>query len=274
MTTPEAPIPVPIPILCSSFVFFLDCSGIRSQASKNFASHHHFRNEPRNGGPYFSVTLALDSGAVPIASASVLAAVPSPPASEPDVGPPPSGVSTSAAAEAQLKVRLVAIVREHYQFIWRSLRRLGVPEADCDDAAQRVLSVVAKKLPEVAPRAEKSFVFQTALRVASDARRAYGRARTVPDEDAVAGARDAAPSPEDEMHRKQARARLDEILDGLQTDLRAVFVLFELEEMSTNEIAALLSIPPGTVSSRLARARQEFQALAARARATEDRRRP
>jgi RNA polymerase sigma-70 factor (ECF subfamily) len=224
------------------------------------------------------VTLALDSGPMPIANASVLAAVPSVPASEPDVAPPPSGVGTTGArareAEAQLKARLVAIVREHYQFIWRSLRRLGVPEADCDDAAQRVLSVVAKKLPEVAPRAEKSYVFQTALRVASDTRRANGRARTVSDEDAVAAARDRAPTPEEEVTRKQARACLDEILDGLHTDLRAVFVLFELEEMSTNEIAALLSIPAGTVSSRLARARQEFQTLAARARASQDRRRP
>ena len=58
------------------------------------------------------------------------------------------------------------------------------------------------------------------------------------------------------------------LLDQLSLDLRAVFVLFELEELSTNEIAALLGIPAGTVSSRLHRARDEFQALCARARAS------
>jgi RNA polymerase sigma-70 factor (ECF subfamily) len=203
----------------------------------------------------------------------VLASVPAAPSSEPSSPSLSGGTSEdSRQAEAHQKLRLVVLVREQYQFIWRSLRRLGVPEADCDDAAQRVLSVIAKKLPDIAPRAEKSFVFQTALRVASDARRAKGRARAVPDEDAVASACDAAPTPEEEVHRKEARARLDEILDGLSTELRAVFVLFELEEMTTNQIAAMLSIPPGTVSSRLARARQEFHALAARARA--ERRRP
>jgi len=50
-------------------------------------------------------------------------------------------------------------------------------------------------------------------------------------------------------------------------ELRAVFVLFELEEMSTPEIADLLEIPTGTVASRLRRAREEFQKLVTRLRA-------
>ena len=141
-------------------------------------------------------------------------------------------------------------------------------EADADDAAQRVLEVVARRLSDIDPRAEKSFLFQTALRVASDLRRARGRARTIADEDTVLRAPDDRPTPEEVLHRKQARAELDVILDQLSLDLRAVFVLFELEEMSTNEIAALLGIPAGTVSSRLHRAREDFQALCVKARAS------
>jgi RNA polymerase sigma-70 factor (ECF subfamily) len=62
---------------------------------------------------------------------------------------------------------------------------------------------------------------------------------------------------------------LDEVLDALPMDLRAPFVLFELEELSTAEIAAMLSVPAGTVASRLRRAREEFRAIVARVRARE-----
>jgi RNA polymerase sigma-70 factor (ECF subfamily) len=40
-------------------------------------------------------------------------------------------------------------------------------------------------------------------------------------------------------------------------------VLFEIEEMTIREIAALLGIPYGTVSSRLRRARERFQEIVA-----------
>ena len=55
----------------------------------------------------------------------------------------------------------------------------------------------------------------------------------------------------------------DEVLDVMPIDLRTVFVLFELEGMSTVEIAPVLGIPVGTASSRLRRAREEFQATPA-----------
>jgi RNA polymerase sigma-70 factor (ECF subfamily) len=50
-------------------------------------------------------------------------------------------------------------------------------------------------------------------------------------------------------------------------ELRVVFVLFELEEMTTAEIATLLEIPSGTVASRLRRARETFEDHVARVRA-------
>jgi RNA polymerase sigma-70 factor (ECF subfamily) len=47
-------------------------------------------------------------------------------------------------------------------------------------------------------------------------------------------------------------------------DLRAVFTLYELEELKMNEIAELLGVPAGTVASRLRRAREHFEAQVAR----------
>src|SRR5262249_41074008 len=107
--------------------------------------------------------------------------------------------------------RLRALVRENHAFVWRSLRRLGVPEADVDDAAQRVLSVLARRLADVDVGAERSFLFQTALRIASDVRRSRARARVVSDERALELACDHGPGPDDAVHRREARALLDQV---------------------------------------------------------------
>src|SRR5690242_17321725 len=71
--------------------------------------------------------------------------------------------------------RLRALQEEHFEFLWRSLRRLGVPEADVDDAVQQVFLVAARR--EILPGSERSFLFATALRVASHARRTLRRRR-------------------------------------------------------------------------------------------------
>jgi RNA polymerase sigma-70 factor (ECF subfamily) len=163
--------------------------------------------------------------------------------------------------------RLRAIVRINYAFLWRSLRRLGVAEADLDDAAQRVLGVLARRLADVVAGSERAFLFQTALRVAHDVRRAHRRDRMALDQERVDGAADPGPLADEVLANAQARALLDEVLDEMPLDMRAVFVLFELEQLTTSEIAVLLALPPGTVSSRLRRGREEFEAIARRLRA-------
>src|SRR5262249_48318034 len=89
-------------------------------------------------------------------------------------------VSTTERADP--RVRLHALVREHYAFLWRSLRRFGVPHAEVDDAAQRALSVLARRLDDVRLGSERSFLFQTALRIASEHRRTRARERVIADE--------------------------------------------------------------------------------------------
>jgi RNA polymerase sigma-70 factor (ECF subfamily) len=156
--------------------------------------------------------------------------------------------------------RLRALVEEHYDFVWRSLRRLGVLPGDVDDAAQQVLLVLSRKLPSVRPGSERRFLFQTVLRVAADQRRSRRRRRELP------GGLDAIEPPApaadafDLLALRRARERLDRILDEMPLDLRAVFVLFELDEMTMAEIAALTGLRPGTVASRLRRAREIFSA--------------
>ncbi|HXK20304.1 MAG TPA: sigma-70 family RNA polymerase sigma factor [Polyangiaceae bacterium] len=162
-----------------------------------------------------------------------------------------------AESRAAYEKRWRSIVQEHADFIWRALRRLGVLEADLEDAAQQVFLVLARKLSDVRSGAERKFLFQTAFRVASDSRRTRRRQREVPD-DHLALHTDERPRPDEDMEARLRRAQLDRILDLMPMELRAVFVLSELEEMTMAEIAAMTGTRPGTVASRLRRARAAF----------------
>ncbi len=159
--------------------------------------------------------------------------------------------------------RIAALVRDSYGFVWRLLRRLGLGEGDADDAAQQVFLAAAVRLADVAPERERSFLYGVALNVGSRARRSRGRRREDPLE--AAGEREASePNAEQLLERRQARQLLDALLDEMPEDLRVVFVLFELEELSTPQIADLCAIPVGTAASRLRRARQDFEERVAR----------
>lgn len=154
--------------------------------------------------------------------------------------------------------RLQALVGEHHDFVWRSLRRLGVPGGDVDDACQQVFLVTYRRLAAIAPHSERSFLFQTAVRVASDWRRAHKR-RGEQAAVELGELPDRAANPEEMIDERRARALLDRVLGAMPMELRAVFVLYELEEMTMSEIATLTEIPAGTVASRLRRARAAFQ---------------
>ena len=74
-------------------------------------------------------------------------------------------------------------------------------------------------------------------------------------------------SPHDAAARAEAWQRIQTALDALPRDLVEVFVLHEIEELTSAAIAELLTIPRGTVASRLRRARSAFR----RALANDDR---
>ena len=170
----------------------------------------------------------------------------------------PSGTFRVFGSEVTLPTQDVAtrfrsIVDAHFDFIWRSLRGLGVPAASVDDAAQLVFLTASQKLDAIIVGSERSFLFATARGIASNARRSVLRNRELLDEEALGSRADAAPDPEQIAASRQARRILDRILDGLHEDLRTVFLLYELEGQTTAEIASLLGVPMGTVASRLRR---------------------
>jgi RNA polymerase sigma-70 factor, ECF subfamily len=176
-----------------------------------------------------------------------------------------SALHVVPAAGAAADARVSAVVTEHYDFVWRSLRRLGVPETTADDEAQQVFCVFARRAGEVPEGKEKTFLFGVVIRVAQASRRVASRRAEVSDDEAIARVVASSPGPDDQLDDARARAVLDELLGAMPTDLRTVFLLYELEEMTMADIAATLAIPPGTVASRLRRARETFQGLARRA---------
>jgi RNA polymerase sigma-70 factor (ECF subfamily) len=178
----------------------------------------------------------------------------------------------AVATGVQLRTaRVTALVQAHFEFVWRVVRRFGIPESGADDAAQQVFIVLTRRIDDVAPGTERSFLFRTAVHVAGDAMRTRARSREKPDE-SINTVADSAPSPEDALDRQRALESIQEILSGMDEDERAVFVLFELEGVPAREIAEIVDVPPGTVASRLRRAREYFHGAVKRLHAREGRR--
>jgi RNA polymerase sigma-70 factor (ECF subfamily) len=154
---------------------------------------------------------------------------------------------------------------QHVKFVWRTLRRLGVREAELADATQEVFLVVHRRAHEFEGRAKATtWLFRIALNVARNHRRRAYERHEVPDEASVGGRADEASDVAGEVGRREGRAILQSLLDAMPIDQQAAFVLFELEGLSAPEIAEALEVPVGTVASRLRRARETFQAALAR----------
>jgi RNA polymerase sigma-70 factor, ECF subfamily len=176
----------------------------------------------------------------------------------------------SEAEGTELPSEFDALYQEHFDFVWRTLRRLGLPLRHLDDAAQEVFLVVYRQAPGFEGRSSfKTWIFGIAYHIALRTMRGDHRRR----EDALEDDREdvRASSPHEALERVQAVRRLYAILDKLRDEHRAVFVMAELENMTAPEIAEIVGIPLNTVYSRLRAARKVFEAALKVIRAREDR---
>ena len=144
------------------------------------------------------------------------------------------------------------------------LERAGLRETEAEDVAQEAFWVLARRTDHVPPEADRAFLVSTARRLASDCRRTAWHARVtepLPSDVAQQGPT----QPDDLTEARLGRSLIDQALSALEELERDVFVLADIEEMSRSEIARTLSIPAGTVASRLAVARTRFRAAILRA---------
>lgn len=195
-------------------------------------------------------------------------AIPPHPTAEPakstDAGP--GDADASAAAEVR------ALYEAHAGFVYQSLARLGVREADLPDLTHEVFLVAHRKLAErEGTSSARTWLFAIAFRVAAGYRRRAFRTRErlsdAPPEPGPASDRPPPPSPEDRAAAGEARAQAEAILDTLPMEERIAFVMFELDGVPCPEIARELGWPLGTVYTRVRNARRRFEDAARRLRA-------
>lgn len=150
------------------------------------------------------------------------------------------------------------LFRMHADFVWRVLQRLGVAPSDLEDLLQEVFVVAHKRAASFDGSSRATtWLYGIALRVtAGYRRRARARREDLREPPPEVAAAD---NPEEDVARGEARATLARILDRVDLDKRAVLVMFELEALSTEQIASELGIPVGTVHSRLHHARKQFR---------------
>lgn len=156
--------------------------------------------------------------------------------------------------------QIAALYLEHFKFVWRSLRRLGVRESSVDDAVQDVFLVAHRKLGEFEGRSShRVWLFAIALRVAREHYRREGRLAL--DEAAVVAA---AAFDDNSVELRQRVQLLDTLLHALSAPQREVFVMAEVEGFSAPEIAEALGVKLNTVYSRLRLGRRQFESALAR----------
>jgi RNA polymerase sigma-70 factor (ECF subfamily) len=172
--------------------------------------------------------------------------------------------SALSSQDAELDVE--AIYRAHGRFMWASLHRVGVREADLPDALQEALVVVHRRLHTYDREAKlTSWLFGICLRVgAAQRRRAHHRREELRADARMEHEASDRPTPEDEALTNDARRRLNMVLDGMDGEKRAVLVMFEIEGLSCAQIAEMLDVPVGTIHSRLFAARKAFEQSLAR----------
>lgn len=172
-----------------------------------------------------------------------------------------------ASLASETKERALDVVTLHARygdFVWATLARLGVRPSDLEDQLQEVFVVVHRRVETYDGSAPMSaWLYGVSRRVAAAYRRRRYMQKEVTGEPPVE-VEDEGADPEQVASLQQARGVLHALLDGLDLDKRAVFVMFELEGMDCEEIAGTMGVPVGTVYSRLHVARKEFQAALAR----------
>ncbi|MEZ4428740.1 MAG: sigma-70 family RNA polymerase sigma factor [Nannocystaceae bacterium] len=156
---------------------------------------------------------------------------------------------------------LEVVYRRHAGFVWRTVKRLGVPEDAAEDVMHDVFLVVQRRLDDFDGRAAMStWLFGIARGVAANYRRAAGRlARRLK----LIPRPQPQPTPEDEAEAQRAAALVRQFLATLDPEMRLVFELVDIEGMRGSDVSRTLDLPLPRVYSRLRIARSRFQQLLA-----------
>ncbi len=169
----------------------------------------------------------------------------------------PSAVQAAAAARA-VGPDFRSVFDREFDYVWTSLRRLGVPPRDLEDLTHDVFVEVFRNLHRYDPtRPLRPWLFAFAFRFASDYRR-LARHRVEVQEEHPAASVD--PPADEVVAARELRTLITTALESIDLVRRGVFILHELDAQPMVDIAETLGIPLNTAYSRLRVAREEFTA--------------
>jgi RNA polymerase sigma-70 factor (ECF subfamily) len=175
------------------------------------------------------------------------------------VAPALRGGASIAEGAAPLPGAFEALYRRHFDFVFRSVRRLGIAEAQVDDVVQEVFLIALRRLSDFQPGSNaRAWLFSIASRTSANHRRVQRRnlLRSAP----LADYPDSAAGPFERVMCSDAARVLQRFLDGLSDDKRDLFILSELEELTGPELAATFDANLNTMYARIRCLRQEFAA--------------
>jgi RNA polymerase sigma-70 factor (ECF subfamily) len=154
------------------------------------------------------------------------------------------------------------IYESHFDYVWHTLRRLGVRAAELEDVAHEVFIVVQRKAADFdRARPEKPWLFGIAFRVAADQKRLARHSReTSLDRDPA----DQRAGADATLEAADRRRIVEHALAALPLEQRAVFIMHDIDEQTMPEIARALDVPLATAYSRLRLGRATFTDAARR----------
>lgn len=180
------------------------------------------------------------------------------------MSPAPSRAASVPEGVA-VRLDLEALYRQHAPAVARWVAHLGGPRIEVEDLVHEIFLIAHRRLPEFRGEAKvTTWLYRIAERVVS-ARRRRDRARRFMtrlwrgdvEETTAAVSR---LTPIEELERQQARDAVYRVLDRLGEKYRSLLILFELEGLSGEEIAALTGTKLATIWVRLRRGRLLFLA--------------
>ncbi len=166
-------------------------------------------------------------------------------------------------AEVGTSILFSDLFAEHYDFVWRSARRLGVAIGELDDVVQDTFIIVMNKLNAANPipvAALRSWIYMIVRNVAANHRRGVAKKNQRSDDTLAADMIAAhAPSPESAYVTNEAVSSVDKWLQELRDEEREAFVLVRLEDFTAEEAASMLGVPANTIASRVRTAKVHLQ---------------
>jgi len=152
------------------------------------------------------------------------------------------------------------LIRPHLDSVRRFVFSLSKNWQDADDIAQEALIKAFRAFPTFDGRASLSTWLYTVARSASIDWHRSRLGQAAQRENPLESTHPASlPRPDDACCQQQQSERLWQAIQGLDERQRVPLVLYEIEGLSYDEIAAIEGVPVGTIRSRISRARQELR---------------